>query len=430
MRFQIDLKEIIPEIVSFLKDKLGSNFEVVVDFYNLWAEKYDIAILRNRDIIALIEVKSAVSLLKSHPFLYDTYDLKRRTSAAKYYVITDGDDYCVYSSNGLEPTCVTGEEFVKRIIQGYPMSMVEPENKDIAKIVADSAVKHKLQLVANFIRKSVVFKCDPESATISFVSDQIEDSFFKKLLPRNREIDRMCRYTTMDSAFLLLKNLRQNMCNVLCMNDKSEGIYAEKRVFGRILNIYERTFAESDHCYIVSLLDARKEDDLTMWRLYGNDAKGVCITYDRNPATKENFYMARVSYGRLIDGREVHYELDFLRDILRHNYGDGWRLRFNRWGIWKHFFKSYLFSDEREIRLLYYDKNNDREPFEWIKNEQSQIVTKMQLFTIEEFPLRITRMIVGPKSPEPSLISRQLQLLSLAQHVNIEIIPSRIDIYR
>lgn len=430
MRFNITEQQIVKEVVDFLQNNLDDNYEVISDYKAFPNQRFDIAIIRNQDIVAIFEIKLAVLWYKSNPLQYEFIYSRQRSSGAKYLVITDGDDYCVFSNLGLVPTIVKGDDFVRCIMQDYTISAPAPEKITISTVIAGYAKECNLRSMERYIgTKADCFNCDPKSATISFISYKHEDLFFRKLLPTKR-IGNMCRYATIESAFRLLKDKKQNMCNILCMNDKSEGIYADKIVFGRAPDSKEKAFAESDNCYIVSMMDNSMEDNLTMWRLYGDDAKGVCISYGNKKTLMNNFFLARISYGKLIKGREVHKELDFIRKIHHCDFGGGWRFVFNRWGIWKHFFKSYHFCDEDEIRLLYLDQNDDRASFEWIKNSNSQIVTKMQLFSFGDFPLDVKNIKVGPKSAEPEIIRRQLKRLAQTQKINISVGTSRIEIYR
>lgn len=430
MRLHVTEQQIVQEVVRFLRNNLDDNYEIVSDYQAVPNERFDIALLRNRDIVALFEVKLSALWYGRNPIQYNNIYSRQRSSGAKYIVITDGDDYCVFSALGLLPTIVKGDDFVNCIMHDYPMSASEPDKSDLANAIVGFAKEFKLRSVEKYISSNVDhIVCDPKTATISFASGKYEDLFFRKLLP-SKKIGGMCRYTTIESAFQLLKNKKQNMCNILCMNDKSEGIYADKKVFGYAPDSKEKAFAESDNCYIVSMMDSSMDDNLTMWRLYGDDAKGVCISYSRKNMSIKDFFLARISYGKLGKGREEHKELEFLSKIHKYNFGSGWRFVFNRWGIWKHFFKSYLFRDENEIRLLYLDNNDDRTSFEWIKNSKSQIVSKMQMFLSGEFPLEMQSIKIGPKLMESDMIRRQMQLLAQNQNINVRVGASGINIYR
>ena len=438
MRIRGAVQEIEKEVFEFLRNSLDDNYEVVSGYNAIPGYCFDIAILRNRVLLAVVEVKLGAIMYGQNPRMFESQYSLLHISGAVYFVVTDGDDYCVFSKESNRPTIIGREDFVRCIVHRYPMAAPEPDREAFAKAIAGSANNSGFRFVAGLLKRrgADLFKCDPKSATISFSLESDEDSFFRKLLPIAKGINHTCRYTSLDSTFKLLKDKRQCMCNILCMNDRSEGIYAEKKVFGTVPDIKESAFSDSDHCYILSLMATSIEDDLTMWRLYGDAAKGACLHYAlkeklaNSSKLGEGFFLAKVSYGALENGREVHKELDFLRMIHQYDLGAGWRFKFNRWGIWKHFFKSYHFKDEREIRLLYYDRNDDREPYEWIKNEESQIVTKMQSFSLEDFPLDLQGIIVGPKCMEPKMITRQLQRLAATQNRDMSVSASRIEVYR
>ena len=380
-----------------------------------------------------------VGTIRTH---FEYYFNKLRLSGSCTLVVTDGDDYCVFMKGESKPSVVSSENFVNNLIHEYAMVGDLHTNHEIAKTLAALASQFELKSLSNYIaRRGESIVADPKKGTIAFESPVDEDRFFMKLLhPQglSNDMNLVCRYTSLNSAFELLKSQKQNMCNMLCMNDTQEGFYADEWVFGRKPAMGESAFAESDRSYILSLMNDSKSDDLTMWRLYGDDAKGACIGYRYNNEVRldgtNNFYFAKVSYGKKEKGREIHKELDFLRAIQQNKqnfFGQGWAFVFRRWGIWKHFFKSYHFSDEKEIRLLYYDESNNKTDFNWIKNPNSQIVTKMQLFQFDSFPLQIHQIIVGPKCPESKLVARQFELMAkenLMAHVIVR--KSDISVYR
>ena len=61
---------------------------------------------------------------------------------------------------------------------------------------------------------------DSKKGYISFKT-VTEDDFFKALLPK-KKISKACRYTSLQSLFLLLKDKKHCMCSLTCMNDKGE----------------------------------------------------------------------------------------------------------------------------------------------------------------------------------------------------------------
>ena len=120
--------------------------------------------------------------------------------------------------------------------------------------------------------------------------------------------------------------------------------------------------------------------------------------------------MSVVNYG---ENEKSHPELDFLKGVLQININH-WHIKLNRWHIWKHFFKSFRFRDENEVRLLYLSNGREKVEKQWIENEVSGIVSKMLLFPmipINTFPLCLTSVIVGPKAPDPRKITEQFSYL-------------------
>ena len=172
---------------------------------------------------------------------------------------------------------------------------------------------------------------------------------------------------------------------------------------------------ENNNCFILSLMPQEKSDDLTMWRLYGDDGKGVCLNYEikekqKGRKLKGEFYISCISYG---ENEKVHRELDFICGVGLMNINH-WQFQFNRWHIWKHFFKSFRFKDEKEVRLLYLSDGKKKEEKCWIENSESGIVSKMLLFPMiptNTFPLILTNVIVGPKAPEPRKNAEQFSFI-------------------
>lgn len=435
MRIHETVKQLEQEVFEYLRKRLDENYEIIRDYKSFWGYCYDIAVLRNRVVVAVFEIKQGAIVYGKNPMLFDTMNSRRRSVGARYLVVTDGDEYCVFSDESYKPIIVNAESFIDCLLKEYPIATSEPDLSGLVNRIVNYGLESQLIKVVKYVEKkgSKLFRTDPKSATVHFIADREEDAFFKKLLPVARKIDTTCRYTSIDGVFLQLRDLKQNMCNVVCMNDRSEGIYADRFVFGNVPDINEKAFTESDHCYILSMMDTAMVDNLTMWRLYGDEAKGACIRYalrSKMNALPKDFFLAKVSYGEKVDGQETHKELELLRLIHQFSFGGGWRFKFNRWGIWKHFFKSYLFKDEREIRLLFYDRNDDRCSYEWIKNNDSQIVTKMQRFPLNDFPFAMEELMIGPKCSEIEIISRQLQHMAKSKGLDLHVGMSEIRAYR
>ena len=96
-------------------------------------------------------------------------------------------------------------------------------------------------------------------------------------------------------------------------------------------------------------------------------------------------------------------------------------------GEWIYFFKSKHFKTEKEVRLLVLDRSNKKE---WYKTNDSSIINPYIEIDLNDskFPLKLTKVILGPKCPESAYNKAQME--SMLKDKNIEVSPSKIDIYR
>lgn len=337
----------------------------------------------------------------------------------RYSILTDGDEFWMWSlesPGGYQK--VDFDTVLNTIEKGLPVLGEAPSVEQISQAIIEAAVNANLKqgnAIKSFLdrtRTKSLFKTDDKIGKIEFSTPSAEDAFFSHLL--NGKIPtKLCRFTTRHNLFLLFKDGKQNMCSIVCMNDRSEETYADKKI--RWNGNWGSIHLENNNCFILSLMPQNKSDDLTMWRLYGDDAKGVCLNYEiqekrRGRRLKGDFYISSVSYG---ESEKTHRELDFLRGVMQINLNH-WQFQLKRWHIWKHFFKSFRFRDENEVRLLYLSDGKGSEEKQWIENSASGIVSKMLLFPMmptNTFPLALTNVIVGPKAPEPRKIAEQFNFM-------------------
>ena len=379
----------------------------------------DIIVMDNNKPIALFSIKPTPT---DWVYLYtrtQSFVRNLESEGINYYIITDGKQFWERSSRDIEFNQNSLEVIIHAILNNMPVLGPRPSQEEIKEYFLHAGIKAGLKQRASinrFIerkREKPLFAFDEKSGSIMFSAVKTEDSFFSFLL-NGRIPSNLCRFTTRHNLFLLLKDKKQNMCSIVCMNDKSEENYADDAV-GR-KDIKRRIINENNNCFIISLLPEEKSDDLTMWRLYGDDAKGVCLNYkienrQRGRRLRGGFYISSINYGI---GENKHLELEYLNSIINLEINH-WHFNFNRWFIWKHFFKSFRFKDEKEVRLLYLsDGKEEKENIRWIENENSGIVSKMLLFSLNDtstFPLCLSGALIGPKSPEPTKIAEQFKYL-------------------
>ena len=273
---------------------------------------------------------------------------------------------------------------------------------------------------------------------------QYERLFFCSLLGSTSGMPkRVCRYTSLASLFRTLSDSQQSMCSVACMNDRSETDYARQFISDAIShsNVFQRldarTYANQSNSNYFILSGSRmgKKDDLNMWRLYGDDSKGVCLWYDVDEMP-EHFFIAKVSYAK----NDTHAELNYLanklsKDVLGRNF------EIRNLESWLHFFKPAEYAVEEEARLLFEMKDiMQLETFngKWIFNSDNGIVAPITAFSIGEknnnFPLILSKIVLGPNCPEKELNKGQLHLMIQQKRIkttaDFEITTSNIRSYR
>lgn len=262
-------------------------------------------------------------------------------------------------------------------------------------------------------------ECDVTNEPNSFyLNEEKEDLLFRKLLGEYKKDD-LCRFTTMNSIFRTCNEKAQSMCCIICMNDKSETDYATQKLNLTIQNDSE----EINGCYIMSCCDIESKNNFTMWRLYADDAKGVCIEYKKEDLS-QNFFLAPICYAR--NEQQEHPELKFIKKLQEEKI-NGKSLKFNRLFIWKHFFKPFEYRDEKEIRLLFNKKCIASEPKDfgkdenpsfqrkWIYESEFGIISPIVTFSVEknnnQFPLLLNKITLGPKAKEVNVNINQLTYL-------------------
>jgi hypothetical protein len=239
-----------------------------------------------------------------------------------------------------------------------------------------------------------------------------------------------------------MRNITENaesMCGLAVMNDKSECYFIEDLIFNLDKkNLSSRSaeeVKELNSYFINSLSTTDPMSDLTMWRLYGDDGQGVCIEYEVDKSILEgnsNFYLLPVDY----TGSEAKKSeaVKVLSDLKRAKRVLGFKYTFTQTDIWKHFFKPKQFDVEHEVRLMYIKNEDDSKCIEkWIYNTKYSIVHPIILFNRNDnfYPLKVTKIILGPKFKESDTNKAQLRLLLDKNNwTDVKISSSEIEFYR
>jgi hypothetical protein len=224
----------------------------------------------------------------------------------------------------------------------------------------------------------------------------------------------ICRYTSLRTIFEMLNFISFRMNGLVGMNDKSEVNYVETYLNGvekPLIKEHLNTIIAINTRYITSCSKVEKKDDLTLWRLYSDDAKGVCLVFDIKQSNLNNhILLQRVKYA---DEDGKHKELDFLKQIKDDvESTTGYKFEFRKIGYWKHFFKPHDYSIEEEVRLLIIDNGSlAKIKSDWVMTFTHSIINPIMDFRLnsKSFPIQLKEILLGPKCPEQEINLVQIQ---------------------
>lgn len=156
----------------------------------------------------------------------------------------------------------------------------------IAQIPEDADLKKKkiCELIHNIYGLDIQITdilYDPASKCF-VLKEEVEQNMLKDIKPeRAVEPDEIAKYTTLDTLVAVLQSGKMRMNSIVSMNDKTEIGFLEEYIRN-----YKEDFDEecdkylfADKEFITSF--TTRIDDLDMWRLYGDNARGVCMVFER-----------------------------------------------------------------------------------------------------------------------------------------------------
>ena len=295
----------------------------------------------------------------------------------------------------------SAEELIN-IVFGYVKGLDEKE-----RIVADCIYKITAGIVFSediaydpytkqfYIKSWSDFQCGKEW--------NIMRSYFKGMTTSHDQYGDFAKYMSLSTLVEILKTGNLRTFSPSAMNDREEikpNLDSTQNP-GSVMEY--SSFHKANHRFITSFTSL--VDDLTMWRLYGDDAKGVCVLFRPNfENMKEQYYLYSTEYEgenssfardmKSIDKELSKHEIKF--SFLSYNY------------IWQYFMKPKAFSIEKETRLLIAGPETD-----WTIVSNGVITTYFDLaINVDDSPLSITQIILGPNIKECNTNMHQLQLLA------------------
>ena len=364
---------------------------------------FDIAINYNGILYSIIEIKSHLR----GPLLQSAKDFITRyvnTTQAYCGIVTDYKDYYLYTKGEQDFEKKSFKEIIDFLIENIPQPIVniplQIEQLFQKDFFDNTTLKERIKKNI-YTNKSGILFCPP----LNF------DDYFEKYLTdiSNKNQKEYYRYVPFDTAFEIIKNGTYRMNGIAGMNDKSEG---------DLLDSISYEIEDSNNIFISSF--STLEDNLTMWRLYGDNAKGVCLVFTGKDdyEDKDNlFWLYPVSYD------------DKYKNIVIDLYNNGFKI--NNIEKWIYFFKNKHFKTEEEVRLLVQNSSNKKE---WYKTNDNSIINSYIELKLDDnnFPLKLTKIILGPKCPESGDNKMQMEamLKEKMPKQNIKVMQSEIEIYR
>lgn len=407
---------------SVLKDffEIRSNVKWRTTQYFL---EFDIVLYQNDVIYAIIEIKQSLRQPSAFNIAKEQIMRALTLTECRFGIITDGDTYY------LKDTSLANTEFQLKEFNQLVAYLINP---DAILSDADKMTSLKKALEMFFVDpKKIDSICndiyfDEKQGKFSFLNLEKEQNFFLNVVDNDKSLEEkvntpIYRYTSLETLFTMLNKGTYRMNGIVGMNDKSEIDY-----FDTICLETGSSVRELNDTFLSSCTSL--EDDLTMWRLYGDDGKGVCLEFEILPLRDrlDNFILAPVNYA---EDREQHKALKMLKKLSEAN------MRFVELYKWKHFFKPYDYFVEKEIRLMFFDNgryDNGVVNRDWIKTWSHSIINPIVDFKLNStgFPIQLKRIILGPKMHESDINQSQLDHLLLLRGYDAKTDISKIKNYR
>ena len=373
----------------------------------------------SRDIDAIVYYKTipyvAIEIKQSLEGFHIDHVLETLKTIGCYWCLVTDGQRCLLServTRNLEPCslcdAIAKIKNVKEVSKNHPRAILQQVEQIFQEYRHDKFVKN-LELVP----------IDGNRAKVVLDSKQAEKELFEKIIDEkfNSNDIEIHRYTSLHTAFEMINNKSFRMNGLAGMNDKSEGYYWDEAVSGK-----KQEPKETINDYYISSFSSIP-DNLTLWRLYGDDGKGVCLSFQ----FKEN--VNEITLGKT---KYVPKDADcfkFFKTVLDNNFV------FQDIEQWKCFFKPLEYNIEAEYRLIFRkDKDglNIKGNGYYVTNDNAIINPYITLdMCSDDFPLKLNEIILGPKCSESKVNIVQLECLLKGRGIyGVSVKESKVKTYR
>lgn len=283
------------------------------------------------------------------------------------------------------------------------------------------------------IKKSVVIDKEDKIVRSIFKSKSSYETLLLNVLiddlDETNDKIQLYRYSTLDAIFSTIKFFSYRLNGIQGMNDQKEGLF----LFEQLFDNNEKINNTINDIFISSC--STKYDNLTMWRLYGDNSKGASITLELTDDYKNKpFYIKKLFY-RNFD--RIKSKIQLLSAQINEL---GYTIDSKMFSLFPFFIKSSHYDVEAEVRILY-DKslNGDSTTTncEWGISEPYKIIrpyVDIKIFKEESkeyndiLPFKIKEIVLGPNCP---FSNRNIEQIKHYLHINgldnINVKPSKID---
>lgn len=454
------------EIRDLLKLYPESSFERETNsIYEDFRKTHDALIVNHKQVLAIFCFKN----ISIETFNSDFSDAPNSSIYDyKFYIITDGSLFKVLNRNSSE---ISEFEEAGALINSL---MLVPSEKELTNTIREIAhTIHKT--VSNYfryfeikshlltkIRNKVIEHFSENNITRNILYHKhgqyfhfaantndlsnFENTFFQMLLKKVDSETLLYRYCDIESMFSTLSNNSIRLNGIAAMNDISEVGYVERYIDrDHIMMKNKRDVNRINDKFIYS--STVLKDDLMHWRLYGDDSKGACLTFKaKGGGNYFGIQLKKVNYGIERDGLNYHPELELvskIREAVKKINKES--IQFRTLNVWKHFFKSYEYRLEQEVRLLISlrgsfilgehlkENNNNIIKKSWGLTKSYKILNPFIIFSFEnkELPLELVEITLGNKCPEIETNKKQLEEYLINHTINTIVVnKSKIDNYR
>jgi len=390
------------EISKYLVEKLSKSFTV-----KKFDRFFDIVVYKEDVLYAIFEIDLSNRSFDDVVKRKKTYDFFRNNKLCRFYILARQNKFDIIEKKDSFYYSVYDNDELIRHLMSDEKDFYYDDNEQIIREVLQ---ENNLSDFAQDIKHS-------HQAHYCYFDEDTTNRFFCKLLEPKENISTVYRYTSLKALFEMLKSKKYRLNGIVGMNDPTEIDYFEDYVGEDFFNFSHK---EKNDIFISSC--SALGDDLTMWRLYGDNAKGVCIEFDVQ-WNDEGFLKQMISYA---NKNKKDKKLEIVKALIEMN--------FELKGLekWKHFFKPYEYSVEQEYRILFEKTFEERdENRSWVITNDNNILNPVYDISLQGKPMNMTKIILGPKCPEKDTNERQIRTLMNELEISgIDVCPSKIKNYR